>query len=66
MKHYFCRKLLAFIMVPLIQREIDIFKDNIWNIHRIRDQNDVYLPSGVPNHTYNFPEEYNLHHWGKI
>ena len=66
MQHYFFRKLLAFIMVPLIQREVDIFKDNVWNIHRIRDQKGVYLPSGVPNHIYNFPEEYNLRQCGKI
>ena len=60
MKHYLFRKLLAFIMVALIQREVDIFKDNVWNIQRIRDQKGAYLPSGVPNHIYNFPEEYNL------
>ena len=29
MKHYSFRKLLAFIMVPLIQREVDTFKDNV-------------------------------------
>ena len=28
--------LLAFLMVPLIQREIDVFKETIWNTHRIR------------------------------
>ena len=66
MKHYFFRKLLPFIMVPLIQREVDIFKDNVWNMHRIRDQEGVYLPSSVPNHIYNFPEEYSLRHCGKI
>ena len=53
-------------MVPLIQREVDIFKDNVWNIHRIRDQKVVYLPAGVPNHVYNFLEEYNLRQCGKI
>ena len=66
MQHDFFRKLLAFIMVPLIQREVDIFKGNIWNIHRIRDQKGVHLPSGVPNDIYNFPEEYNLRQCGKI
>ena len=66
MQHYFFRKLLAFIMVPLIQREVDIFKDNICNIHRIRDQKGVCLPSSVPNHIYNFPEECNLRQYGKI
>ena len=66
MQHYFFRKLLAFIMVPLIQREVDIFKDNVWNKHRIRDQYGVYPLSGVRNRIYNFPEEYNLRQCGKI
>ena len=56
MQHYFFRKLLAFIIVHLIQREVDIFKDIVWNIQRIRNQKGVYLPSGIPNHTYDFPE----------
>ena len=66
MKHYFFRKLLAFIMFALIQREVDIFKDKVWNIQRVRDQRGVYLQSGVLNHIYNFPEEYNLRQCGKI
>ena len=47
MQHYFFGKLLAFIMVLLIQREVDIFKDDVWNMHRIRDQKSVYFPSGI-------------------
>ena len=66
MQHYFFRKLLAFIMVILIQREVDIFKESVWNIHCIRDQKGVYLLLGIPNHIYNFPEEYNLRQCGKI
>ena len=60
MHYYFFRKLLAFIMVPLTQKEADFVKDNIWNIHCIRDQKGVFLPPGIPNHIYNFPEKYNL------
>ena len=66
MQHYFLKKLLVFIMVPPIQRTVDIFKDNVWNIHPIRDQKGVHLPSDAPNHIYNFPEEYNLLQCGKI
>ena len=66
MKRYFFRKLLPFITVPLIQREAEIFKNNVWNMHRIRDQKGVYLLSGVLNHIYNFLEEYSLRHCGKI
>ena len=65
-KHYLFWKLAAFIIVPVIQREVDIFKDNVSNIHRIRDQKGVYLSSGVLNHIYNFPEEHNLRQYGKI
>ena len=56
---------MVFLMVPIIQRELDIFKDIIWNPHRIRAQKDTYLPSGVPNHIYEFPEEYGLEDCGK-
>ena len=66
MQHYLFRKLLPFFVGSRIQREVDIFKDNVWHIHRIRDQKGVCLPSGVPNHNYNFPEEYNLRQCGKI
>jgi hypothetical protein len=57
--------LLAYIMIPLMQRELDIFKDTIWNTHRIRKQKDAILPSGIPNHIYSFPEEYGLEECGK-
>ena len=50
MKYFFLRELLTFIVIPLTQGEVDIFKGNVWNIHRLRDQEGVYLPSGVSNH----------------
>lgn len=58
------RMLLAFIMVPLLQKELDIFKDTIWNTHRIRAQKETALPDGIPNHIYSFPEEYGLEECG--
>ena len=51
-----CRSLLAYLFVPLLQKELDVFKDTVWNTHRIRHQKDTYLPDGVPNHVYEFPE----------
>ena len=51
-------------MVPVIQREIDIFKETIWNSHRIRKQKNTFLPNGVPNHIYEFPEKYGLRECG--
>ena len=58
--------LLAFIMIPLLQRELDTFKDTIWNAHRIRPQKDAVLPCGIPDHIYSFPEEYGLEQCGNL
>ena len=57
--------LLAFIMVPLVQKELDVFRETVWNTHRIRAQKDTVLPDGIPDHIYNFPEQYNLKDCGK-
>jgi len=56
--------LLAFIMIPLLQKQLDIFKDTIWNTHRIRAQKDTLLPDGIPNHIYSFPEDYDMEECG--
>ena len=52
-------------MLPIIQKELDIFREKVWNPHRIRQQKDTFLPSGVPDHIYSFPEEYGLSECGK-
>ena len=57
--------LLAFVMIPLLQKELDTFKDTIWNSHRIQLQKDTVLPGGVPDHIYNFPGECGLEESGK-
>ena len=59
------RMLLAFVLIPLLQKELDTFKHAIWNTHHIRPQKDQLLPHGVPNHIYDFPEEYSLEDCGK-
>ena len=51
-------------MVPLIQKELDIFRETVWNTHRIRAQRDTALPDGIPDHIYNFPENYGLEECG--
>ena len=61
----FLRMILAFILIPLLQRELDTFNDTIWNTHRIRHQNDTELTSGVPNHIFSFPDEYDLEECGE-
>ncbi|XP_028412603.1 uncharacterized protein LOC114535505 [Dendronephthya gigantea] len=60
------RLLLAYIMIPIIQKEIDTFVDVVWNSHRIRDQKNTYLPDGVPNHIYSFAEKYGLKECGFV
>jgi hypothetical protein len=62
----YVRLLLAYIMIPLIQKELDIFKDTVWNSHRIRRQKDTILPDGIPNHIYAFPESYGLEQCGRL
>ena len=57
--------LLAYIYVPVLQ-ELDTFKEKIWNSHRIRQQKDTNLPSGVPDHIYSFPAEYGLEECGML
>ena len=53
-----CRKLLTYIYIPILQRELDIFKSTIWNNHRGRKQKNKLLPTGIPEHIYHFPELY--------
>lgn len=54
------RMLLAFIFIPLLQKELDTFKNIVRNTHRIRAQKETALASIIPNHVYCFPEEYDL------
>ena len=44
------------MFIPVIQKEMDIFQETVWNSHRNRK--DAQLPKGVPKHVYNFPEHY--------
>jgi hypothetical protein len=61
---FFFRKTLAFIFIPVLQREMQTFM-NMWNTHRIRPQKDTFLPNGVPDRLYNFPAHYNLEACGE-
>ena len=62
--HYIPRMLLAYIMIPVVEKEVIDFKDIVWNTHRIRAQKDTFLPNGIPNHVYSFPEKYGLEECG--
>ena len=48
-----------------MQREVNTFVDTVWNCHRIREQRDSFLPDGVPNHIYSFPDKYGLGDCGR-
>jgi hypothetical protein len=47
-------------MIPVMQRELDEFRDTVWNSHRIRTQKDTLMADGVPNHIYEFPSRYGM------
>ena len=51
------RQLLAYVFIPVVQRECDIFVRH-WNSHRIRGQDKLEIPAGVPDHMFSFPEQY--------
>ena len=53
-------------MIPLMQKELDIFKDTIWNAHRIHKRKDAELPAGIPDHIYSFPQEYDMEECGNV
>ena len=50
------RQVLAYIYIPVVQRECNIFI-NIWNSHRIRYQG-MEVQTGIPIHMFEFPEMY--------
>ena len=49
-------------MIPLMQREILVFVD-LWNSNCIRKEKGVALLEGIPNHIYDFPEDYGLENY---
>ena len=51
------RQLLAYVFIPVVQRECDIFV-KYWNSHRIQWQDKLEIPAGVPDHMFSFPEQY--------
>ena len=51
------RQLLAYVFLPIVQRECDIFV-KYWNCQRIRRQDKLEIPAGIPDHMFSFPEQY--------
>ena len=61
---YAHRRLLAFIFIPVIQKELDAFCSSGWNSHRVRKQKDAALPKGIPDHLYCFPHAHGAEECG--
>ena len=55
---------MAYIFIPVLEREMKAFVEN-WNFHRIRRQKNTYLPDGIPDHIYHFPDKYGMEECGK-
>ena len=52
------RNLLAYVYIPVIQKELDDFRTSVWKSHRIRKQRHKELPVGIPDHIYTCPDKY--------
>ena len=60
----FLRMLLAFLLIPVSQKQLDVFRTVVRNSHRIRAQKNTVLPDGIPDHIYSFPNVYGLEECG--
>jgi hypothetical protein len=43
------RDLLAYVYIRVVQRELDVFRECVWNNHRTHTQKGKELPAGVPD-----------------
>ncbi len=44
---FYFRDILAFIYIPVVQKELDIFRKTVWNSHRGRKQKNKQLQIGM-------------------
>ena len=51
------RKMSVYAFIRVVQRECDIFV-KMWISHRIRERPNLQLLTGIPDHTFAFPEKY--------
>ena len=57
------RNVLAYVYIPLVQREMDTFM-KLWNSSWCRLQKNTLMPDGIPNFIYSSPEVYDLEDQG--
>ena len=58
--------MLAFIYIPIVQKEMETFRDTIWNNHRVRCQKDAQMPKGIPTLLFSSPECYDAEDCGEL
>ena len=59
----FCRSILAFIMIPLMQQQLDESLKQYGTIeyqYRIRVHKHTLMADGIPYHIFAFPDRYNM------
>ena len=50
--------MLAYVYIPVVQKELDVFRVSVWNNHRVIKQKGKELPTDVPEHIYTCPEQH--------
>ena len=51
------RDILSYVYIPVVQKELDVFRTTVWNHKRGRKQINKQLPTGVPDIIFENPEE---------
>ena len=49
--------MLTYVYIPVVQKELDVFRLSVWNNHRVRKQINKEFPTGVQEHIYTCPEQ---------
>lgn len=49
---------MRYCIMPVLQNDLDEIRQ-LWNTHRIRSNRSAVCPSGIPDHIYHAPEQYN-------
>ena len=57
--------MLAFVYIPIVQKQLDIFRETVWNHQRGRKQTNKELPTGIPEFIFQNPEAHgDASDWG--
>ena len=53
-----CRGSLAYVFIPIVQRDLYEFSTVVWKKSRGRKHKNKFLPTGIPDYNYHHPETY--------